>query len=58
MRYKNQLYKADSHAAARSWLQIHFAQQSVVARVGAEGISPGMDLEMEEHAVLLVDRLP
>jgi len=44
-------------AAGQSGLQVHFPQQGWVARVGAQWIVGGIDVEMEHYAVALVDRL-
>jgi len=44
-------------APDRSGLQVHFPQQGWVARVGAQPIEGGIDVEMEHRAVALVDRL-
>jgi len=40
----------------RSLFQIHFAQQGVVARVGAEGIEQCRVMKLHHHQIMFVDR--
>ena len=44
------------YQAARSRLQVHLAQQGVVARVGVQGIIQRLDGKHKDRAVVLIDR--